>query len=173
MVIFNPQLLDKIFPSGLFRPNSPVVSTPGEGLPNISTDKAKIRIIDGSSTNDLLTVKSIVNVDVSDDKNERSKGLADRDSLASDSGMLFVFDKADKYRFWMKGMRFSLDFIWILDDRVVDILKNVPNPMANTQDSQLPIYGPTTKVNKVLEVNSGFVEKNNIRVGDKIQLMSN
>lgn len=172
MFVLNPQLLNKLIPKGLFSPQFTTDTPPANnGSLPVNTEKATFRIIDGSSTNDLLIVKSIINADISDEKNERAMGLANRDSLASDSGMLFVFEKPDKYRFWMKGLKFPLDFIWILDDRVVDVLKNVPAPTANTPDNQLPVYGPTTKVNRVLEVNSGFIERHNIRVGDKIQLV--
>src|SRR5690349_12394377 len=46
---------------------------------------------------------------------EREKGLSGRDSLAQNSGMLFVFDHPDTYTFWMKGMKFPLDMIFIKD----------------------------------------------------------
>lgn len=174
MFAVNPQLLNKIIPKGIFDPQfSPKASPTNASFLPTNTDKATLRIINGSSNNDLMIVKSTIKVDISDEKNERAIGLANRDSLAEDSGMLFVFETPDKYRFWMKGLRFPLDFIWILDDRVVDLLKSVPSPEVGTPDNKLPVYGPTTKVNKVLEVNAGFIEKHNIRVGDKIELRSN
>lgn len=164
-VATNPQFLNVLFP----RPSS----APNQEDPVVPTgDTTRIRIIDGSSQ-DPIIVKAELTLDVADDKNERSEGLSGRDNLATDSGMLFVFEKADKYKFWMKGIKIPLDFIWVLDDRVVDILPNVSPPAPNTPDSQLPVYGPLTKVNKVIEVNGGFTTSRNIRVGDKIQQVSN
>lgn len=115
--------------------------------------------------------KAQVNVEIADTKEKRTKGLGGRDSLATDSGMLFVFEKADPYRFWMKGLKFPLDFIWISSMRVVDILTNVDPPAQNLPDETLPRYAPVVPVDMVLEVNSGFVESHNIRVGDKIEFI--
>lgn len=110
-------------------------------------------------------------VEIADDRSKRTTGLGGRESLATDSGMLFVFDNPSKHRFWMKGLKFPLDFIWISGDRVVDLLPNIPPPEANTADENLPAYGPVVPVDKVLEVNAGFVAGFNIRVGDKIELI--
>lgn len=107
-------------------------------------------------------------VEVADTASKRSKGLGGRQSLASDSGMLFVFDRADKYPFWMKGLQFNLDFVWIKGEEIVDILENVPFPQADTADSALPIYASKVEVDKVLEVNAGAVQRLNIKVGDKV-----
>ena len=43
----------------------------------------------------------------------RTKGLSERDALDSETGMLFIFDDGRASAFWMKGMRFPLDFVWI------------------------------------------------------------
>lgn len=109
-------------------------------------------------------------VEVADTRSKRSKGLGGRESLASDEGMLFVFEKEDKYPFWMKGLTFSLDFVWIRGDTVVDITQNVPPPAAGQQDSSLTIYQPKEEINKVLEVNGGTVQRLNIKAGDVISL---
>lgn len=116
-----------------------------------------------------ISGKAQLNIEVADTKEERSKGLGGRESLASDSGMLFIFDTADKYRFWMKGVSIPLDFIWISGDRIVDILVNIQPPGKDQPDESLPHYAPVVVVDKVLEVNAGFVENYNIRVGDKIE----
>jgi uncharacterized protein len=110
-----------------------------------------------------------INVEVADTDAKRAQGLGGRDSIASDSGMLFVFGNEGKYQFWMKGMKFGLDFIWIAGDKVVDILPNISAPPPNQLDSTLDIYGSNTPVDKVLEVNSGFASSHNINVGDSIQ----
>lgn len=117
--------------------------------------------------------KTIVRIELAETPDKRAKGLGGRTSLASDSGMLFVFNKPSKYQFWMKEMKIPLDFIWIKGDQVVDILANVPPPQPNQSDQTLPIYAPVTDVDRVLEVNSGFVASNSIKVGDKLKLVEN
>lgn len=107
-----------------------------------------------------------LNVEVADTQDKRAKGLGGRASLASDSGMLFVFSGPSKYSFWMKGLSFPLDFVWIKGDKVVSVLQNVPPPAAGQQDSSLPIYQPNVEVDKVLEVNAGVIQRLDIKVGD-------
>ena len=68
----------------------------------------------------------------------------------------------------MKGMEFSIDFIWILNDQIVDIIPNVPPPIKEQNDDTLERYEPTVAIDKVLETNAGFVNSHNIQKGDKI-----
>lgn len=111
-----------------------------------------------------------IQVEISDTRDKRAKGLGGREKIASNSGMLFVFSKSDKYSFWMKGLKFPLDMIWIKDNMVVDIIKNAKQPEPNQRDETLPIYLPKETVDTVLEVNSGFVDSHNIQIGDKIDI---
>lgn len=108
-------------------------------------------------------------VEVADTQKKRSKGLGGRESLASDEGMLFVFPKPDKHPFWMKGLTFPLDFIWIKGDTVVDLLQNIPPPAPGQTDESLPIYSSKEDVDKVLEVNGGTTQRLNIKVGDRVE----
>lgn len=111
-----------------------------------------------------------IKAEVADTVAKRTKGLGDRAKLEIGTGMLFVFEQPGKYRFWMKGLQFPLDFIWIKDNKVVDILTNVPVPPDGASDNALPTYEPITEVDKILEVNAGFVEFNNIQVGDLVEI---
>jgi uncharacterized membrane protein (UPF0127 family) len=46
--------------------------------------------------------------------------------MAANDGMLFVFPTVDDHCFWMKGMRFSLDIIWLSShDKVVLVEANL------------------------------------------------
>lgn len=137
-------------------------------IPNQQVNSKTVQIIDATSTPQIKLVKAQLKVEVADTKEKRTKGLANRDFLATDSGMLFVFDKAQVYQFWMKGLKFPLDFIWIANLRIVDILTKVDPPLTNAPDESLPRYAPVVPIDMVLEVNSGFVAEHNIRVGDRI-----
>lgn len=113
---------------------------------------------------------AMLKVEIADTQSKRSKGLGGRESLASDEGMLFMFDKPDRYPFWMKGLTFPLDFVWIRGEKVVDITQSVQPPAQGQETSSLPIYQPKEEVNRVLEVNAGTAERLNIKVGDIIFL---
>ena len=112
-----------------------------------------------------------IKVAVSDTDSKRQKGLGGKTSLASDSGMLFIFPKEGRYRFWMKGLSFPLDFIWLKNNEVLQINKNVPPPQKGQNEGDLPIYYPTQDVNMVLEVNGGFSDQNSIMIGDEIEII--
>src|SRR5689334_2050606 len=63
---------------------------------------------------------------------EKQKGLGGRTTLGKDQGMLFVYQHADRYGYWMKDMQFPLDFIWIHGTTVVDLSKRIPAPDASS-----------------------------------------
>jgi len=93
---------------------------------------------------------------------EIEKGLSRRTSLLPGHGMLFIFNHKERYPFWMGGMQFPLDFIWMDGNQIVEITKNVPN----LQDGIAPRITPTVPIDKVLELNAGEVDALGIVVGD-------
>lgn len=134
---------------------------------NVTTTKnLTIRDFEG---NTIATLE----VEVVDTDEKRSKGLGFRESLATNSGMLFIYDEAKQYTYWMKGMQFPIDIMWIRDNKIADILPNIPPPIEGQSDETLERYSSSVEVNQVLETNAGFVDQNNIQVGDTIILDPN
>ncbi|TXG99807.1 MAG: DUF192 domain-containing protein [Candidatus Moraniibacteriota bacterium] len=83
-----------------------------------------------------------------DTKEKRAQGLGDRASLERGTGMLFVFPTEDRYGFWMKGMQFPLDIIFIRQGVVDSVARNrLPGDLT-------PVF-PHQPVDHVLEVNAG------------------
>ena len=108
-------------------------------------------------------------VEIAATPDEMSKGLSGRDGLAAGSGMMFVYEVPRVSTFWMKGMRFPLDFIWIGQDcRVADTESDAGEPPTGTQDSDLPLYRSDGPVLYGLEVNAGDVERLGIEPGDRV-----
>jgi uncharacterized membrane protein (UPF0127 family) len=115
---------------------------------------------------------AVINIEVADTAAKRAKGLGGRDDMDPNLGMLFIFQEEKQYQFWMKGMKFPLDFIFISQGKVVDIIPNVAPPSSpNVDDAGLPVYQPTVPINMMLEVNSGFAASHNIKVGDTVFLL--
>jgi len=102
---------------------------------------------------------------------ERRRGLSGRDSLAQDQGMLFIFEKPVRASFWMKEMSFPLDFIWLRNNVVVGLTENVQPPELGTADSDLEIYQSEQLVDMALEVNAGWIAKNLIKSGMRLQVL--
>lgn len=111
-----------------------------------------------------------VRVEVRDDEQGRNLGLSGRETLGEDEGMLFVFDQPAAHEFWMKDMNFPLDFVWINDGRVMDLSEHIPAPDKLTNEPPMMVR-PNSPANWVLEVNSGWVELNQIRVGDRVEML--
>jgi uncharacterized membrane protein (UPF0127 family) len=85
--------------------------------------------------------------------------------------MLFDFGSETEAmpRFWMKDMRFDLDIVWIKDNKIIGIAKNIPKPAAGTADEKLPTYSPPSPIDQVLEVNAGWTDKYKIKTGDEVR----
>lgn len=95
------------------------------------------------------------------------KGLGERDALPLDRGMLFLESQDVAMTFWMKGMRFPLDLIWIdRAGRIVHVERNVPH-QPGVPHSQLPIYRPPRPSRAVLELNAGQADAHGFQVGDQ------
>ncbi len=115
-------------------------------------------------------------VEVADTFASRAKGLSGHAPLAENEGMLFIFDAPGNYGFWMKGMKFPIDIIWIRGDKVVGLTENVPVPKGifdfKTYYPPEPVYPARGEISggadKVLEVKAGTVGKYGFRVGDTV-----
>lgn len=114
----------------------------------------------------------VLYVDIAKTQQEKAKGLSGRNGLKDNEGMLFLFEKKQIPSFWMKGMLFPIDIIWISDNLVVDIDKDIPNPNSKVDEKDLILYSPNEPVNYVLEVKAGLSDRYNIKVGDKVDLSS-
>jgi len=128
----------------------------GGKVPNISLFGGAQADVNGTKIN-LTVVKS---------DNDKQKGLSGRKSLDNNQGMLFVWDKKGIYPFWMKGMLFSIDIIYINDTNVVYVVENAAAPTGQAQI--LTVYKPDAAANYVLEVNAGTAERLKIKKGTKI-----
>ncbi len=104
-------------------------------------------------------------VDVVSTTAERNRGLSVRKKIATDEGMLFVFEKSGVYPFWMKGMKFPIDIIWINEELQVVYLKENALP-----ESYPEVFTPNILAKYVLEVNAGIIKDKRIKIGDNVIL---
>ena len=109
----------------------------------------------------------VINAETAVSREKQYQGLSDRTSLAENSGMLFIFAQPARYYFTMRGMEFPLDFIWISDDKVVDLTANVAQP---TGGKKPVLISPDHPVNMVLEVNAGTIDRFKVAVGDSVKI---
>lgn len=102
-----------------------------------------------------------------DDK-AKQIGLSGKNSLPADTGMVFPFEKASYWPFWMKNMQFPIDIVFLQNKRIVTIYENVPNP--SFPNAVLPIYTPKKPADMVLEVKAGQVKILGLKEGDALNI---
>lgn len=99
-------------------------------------------------------------VEVADTPSERHHGLSGTPELKPDTGMLFIFDQLDSQEMWMKDMQYSLDMLWLDDDRRVVHIEEHLSPSSYPATVKSP-----TPARYVVEVPSGFVAAHHIKEG--------
>jgi uncharacterized membrane protein (UPF0127 family) len=110
-----------------------------------------------------LTIKGQkVTAEVAAKPDERSTGLMHRFSLRPDSGMLFVFERAEPLGFWMKNTYIPLSIAFIDADGIILNIEDMAPQTENTHWSR----GPSLYA---LEMRKGWFAEKGIRPGDKVE----
>ncbi len=103
-----------------------------------------------------------IKAEIASTPREKARGLMFREKLAGDEGMLFIYQKEGIYQFWMKNTKIPLDIIWIDKDKKIVFIKKDARPCATSCE----LFSSGINSKYVLEVNSGFSEKNGLKIGD-------
>ena len=91
------------------------------------------------------------------------QGLMFRESLDTDSGMLFVFDNIAKQSFHMTETLIPLDIAYIREDGIIESIKQLePN-------NPIPVHSEGN-IELAIEVNRGWFAENNVEVGDELSV---
>jgi uncharacterized protein len=104
-------------------------------------------------------------VDVAVNISERARGLGYRPGLQEGTGMLFIDDATEPQSFWMKGMRFCIDIIWITGERVAGASENACPDPAGTADADRASYSSPVPVRYIVEVPAGWMAEHGIGPG--------
>ena len=123
-----------------------------------STETARVRVGD-----------HVVVAEIADTAELRSRGLGFRDGLAPGTGMLFVYERPGVRSFWMKGMRFCLDIIWIENGEVIGAAEHVCHE-PGVPDAELQRYRSNEPVRYVLEVPAGWLAERGYGPGTPVDI---
>ncbi len=97
---------------------------------------------------------------------DRAMGLLFRPSLPLDRGMIFVFEAPDFHGIWMKNCKFSIDILWLDEDKkIVHVAESVPPCNADP----CPVYNPMRRASYVIELNAGQARREKAVVGAPVQ----
>lgn len=104
---------------------------------------------------------------IADTPARQAIGLMFRERLKNSECMLFIFNKPGSYGIWMRNMRFPIDIIWLDDCRKVISVKNAVQPAGSLE---FTTYHPSAAAKYVIEIQSGFIRQNKIKVGQHIDI---
>ncbi len=144
------------------------------GIVGLTTMPSEIKLESVEFPMGTIKVDNIpLQVMIADTEPRRVRGLMFEDQLPYDQGMIFVFEESGLYSLWMLNMQFSLDMIWFdQDGKVVHIEKDVPPCKTALEITTCQSIIPDEEALYVLEVTSGFVDKNNITKDSVLRIIS-
>ena len=144
------------------------------GVVGLSTMPSEIKLESVEFPMGTIKVDDVpLQVMIADTEPRRVRGLMFEDQLPYDQGMIFVFEKSGLYSLWMLNMQFSLDMIWFdQDGRVVHIETDVPPCKTALEITTCQSIIPDAEAVYILEVTSGFVDKNNITKDSMLSIIS-
>ena len=106
--------------------------------------------------------KHEIRVEVADTEQSRLRGLMYRDRLAQDSGMIFLYPRAQVSAMWMKNTRIALSVAFIdANGHILNIAEMDPYSEQAHASSGAAAYA--------LEMNRGWFSKRGIKAGDSVQ----
>jgi uncharacterized membrane protein (UPF0127 family) len=102
-------------------------------------------------------------LEIADTPAKRERGLMFRNSMPPDHGMIFIFEVADNYQFWMKNTLIPLDIVFL------DAKGNVIEIEARKANDETSM-GPNQPESYVVELNAGVAANIGLTKGDHIDL---
>lgn len=112
-----------------------------------------------------------ITIEIATSSDERSRGLMERESLAAEAGMLFVYSDQRRahHGFWMYQTLIPLDIAYMDRNGVIGSIRQM-EPCPADQGRDCPNYPAGVPFYLALEMNQGFFERRDIGVGDRLSL---
>lgn len=156
-------------------PSTPATSAPGQRRVIVLIGLALLLIVGSvflTTTKDTETIivtfpsGKRIDAEVADTPEKLLFGLAFREGLPPDSGMLYIFETSDRHRVRTKGFQIPVDIIWADESRHVVYL--VGNAQPCPQDP-CPYYGPPPEnARYVIQTAAGFIKQEHLEPGAEL-----
>ena len=118
-----------------------------------------------SEFNGLDTQLTCVDLELVLSKRQQRIGLSKYRTLPESRGMMFAYGEPEKACIWMKNMSFSIDIVWLNEDKKITKIKENVSPStypdifcSNTNDTAF-----------VIELVAGVADKARLKVGDTLK----
>jgi uncharacterized membrane protein (UPF0127 family) len=108
-----------------------------------------------------------IEVEVADTPEKLLFGLAFREALPSNGGMIYIFEATGPHRVTTKEYRFPVDMIWVDESRhIVSMAENIPPCRQET----CPWHGsPSEGVRYLIQTQAGFIQRQGLTVGGELK----
>lgn len=94
-------------------------------------------------------------------------GLAFRDDLPADWGLLLIYETADFHKVNTKQYRIPVDFLWLDEGKRVLLIVENAKPCAS---QECPSYGPPPeKARYIIITNAGFARQQGLALGANLR----
>lgn len=140
----------------------------GQPLKPASAEPASLEVV--RATVHTSERRLTLDVEVARTSAERSRGLMEREHLAADSGMLFLYDsqQAANNGFWMYRTLIPLDIAFLDEEgRVAAMHRMVP--CGSERPADCPVTTPGVPYHAALEVNAGYFDEHGVDIGDHVR----
>ncbi|HSF66894.1 MAG TPA: DUF192 domain-containing protein [Nitrospiraceae bacterium] len=104
-----------------------------------------------------------VEAEVADTPEKLFVGLAFREALPANTGLLYIFESTGQNHLWTKGYRFPVDIIWVDESHhIVGLNENV----APCREDECPRYSSSPEaVRYAIQTEAGFIKREGITIG--------
>lgn len=106
-------------------------------------------------------------VEIATTASEQKEGLAGREEIPADTGMLFQFGERAEHQMWMAGMQVPIDVAWIDGDRVIGVV--TLDPCTEVEQTTCPRSRAPGPATALLEVQSGALA--HVQVEDPVEVI--
>jgi uncharacterized membrane protein (UPF0127 family) len=108
-----------------------------------------------------------INVEIAANQAERERGLMFRGDLDTKQGMLFVYSNLEQRSVWMKNTLLPLDVLFLdANGRILSMLEDLPP----CRKDPCRIYDSNVAAKYMLELNAGFIQQNQLKIGQVLRL---
>jgi uncharacterized membrane protein (UPF0127 family) len=108
-----------------------------------------------------------IETEVADTPEKLLFGLAFRETLPANSGMLYIFESTGQNHLWTKEYHFPVDMMWIDESHhIVGLNENV----APCREDDCPKYSSSPEpVRYALQTEAGFIKREGITIGQELK----
>jgi uncharacterized protein len=131
-------------------------------MPLAMTQPVEAKMRQETLTLEMASGRQVIDIEVAETLEEKSRGLMFRPKIPADTGMLFPYGTPQEITMWMKNTYASLDMVFIRADGTVHRIETNTEPMS---ERVIASEGPVVAV---LELAAGAAARYGLKPGDKV-----